>query len=315
MPPPSVCFSEEEYTQKSRSSFIRGFSADIRMDLKHQLQLSVRAVINSYASFVSRLCSSLIDNQITSELLSSYLLSLPAFKDGFRGKERGLVLMSGVRDGLEKATSVYDVINTLSVDHASFVNCDIYKSIVKEFGRERDHEQLDHYLEKLQVYIDKHKLIEFIELGPTFGRVPDLADQLMFKLDIDMTMRISQVLELRHSLADVLGLWGSTLWLFNAEEDGCVVITFLIYAVIAREVFDSVQFTAKQVREFRALSVVWIKYCDVVYDFTESTGDQRKEGDELGKKGDELNKKGDECKDKDKDRTHSVEKASEALSS
>ena len=268
-------FVEEEYTQKSKSSFVRGFSADVRMDLKQQLQLSVRDVMNHYASLVADVCSSLIDNHISAQVLSSFLLSLPAFKDN-RGEETGLVLMSGIRDQLESAVTIYQVINALSSDHASFLNCDIYKIIVKEFGTEKDHEDLSRYLEQLQDFIKRNKLIEFIELGSSFGRASSIEDKLMFKLDVDMTMRISQLLELRHSLAAVLGLWGSTFRLLKVEE-GCVIVTFLVYGVIAHEVFNNVKFTAKQVQDFRALSVVWIKYCDVVYNFSENSSDNEGE--------------------------------------
>lgn len=264
--------ADDEYTQKSRSSFIRSFSSDIRMDLKQQLQCSVREVIHHYASFVSNVCSSLINTGLTAEVLSSFLLSLPAFKNE-RMKERGLVLLSGVRDQLEKAESIYDVINTLSVDHASFVNCDIYKNIVGEFGCERDHDRLSRYLELLHDYIDRHKLLEYIELNPTFGRVADASDKIIVRLDVDLTMRISQLLDHRIKLAAVLGLWGTTLRLFDLEEGGTVIITFLIPGILAREVFADLTLTPQQVGEFRALSVVWLKYRDTTLNFAMESAD------------------------------------------
>lgn len=262
--------SDDEYTEKSSSSFIAGFCADVRMDLKQQLQRTVRELVTQYASFVSSVCSSLIKTQISAEILSSFLLSLPAFKSDERGRECGLVLLSGIRAQLESAVTIYQVIDTLSVEHASYLNCEIYQSIVGEFGTRKDHDKMNHYFEHLQDYIDRHKLLEYLELHPS-RKGTDPSNKLFLRLNFDMTMRISELLEWRVSFAAVLGLWETTLRMYGVEEGSnseSVVVIFLIPTIIAEEVFNDLKLTAQQIAEFRALSVQWMRYCDCVYDLT-----------------------------------------------
>lgn len=245
------------------------------MDLRQQLQRTVRELVTQYASFVSRVCSSLIDNHISAEIVSSFLLSLPAFKSDEQGRQRGLVLLSGIRDQLENAVTIYQVIDTLSVEHASYLNCEIYQSIVGEFGTKKDHDKMNRYFLHLQDYIDRHKLLEYLELHPS-RKGTDPSNKLFLRLNFDMNMRISHLLEWRTLFAAVLGLWGTTLRMYGVNEGpDCesVVVIFLIPTIIAEEVFTDLRLTAQQISEFRTLSVLWMRYCDFVYDFTEGTKD------------------------------------------
>ena len=227
--------------------------------------------MNHYASFVFSICTS-VKSRISAQALSSYLLGLPAFKNSENSEdEKDLVLLCGVRERLEQAVTVNSVINALSVDHASFVNCDIFKCIVEEFGLERDRELLRRYMEHLQDYMDRHKLTEYMWLNPSFGRVADASGKLVVRLDVAPTMRISQLLEVRTCLAGVVGLWGTAFRLYDVEE-GSIIVTFLVPTLIAERVFSNASFTPQQAQEFRDLSVMSIQYCDMVYDFTERTG-------------------------------------------
>ena len=238
------------------------------MDLKQQLQRSMRELVTQYASFVSRVCSSLIKNHVSPEILSSFLLDIPAFQSDERGRQRGLVLLSDVREQLENAVTIYNVIDTLSVEHASYLNCEIYQSIVGEFGTQMDHDKMNNYFLHRQDYIDRHKLLEYLELHPSRKGI-DITNKLFLRLSFDMTMRISQLLDWRTSFGAVLGLWGTTFRMYGVEEGtDSVVIIFLVPVAIAKELFPELKLTAQQIMELRALSVLSMRYCDFEFDLT-----------------------------------------------
>jgi hypothetical protein len=249
------------------------------MDLKQQLQRSMRELVTLYASFVSNVCSSLIKSHVSAEILSSFLLNLPAFKSDQRGRQRGLVLLSDVRNQLESAITIYQVIDTLSVEHASYLNCEVYQSIVGEFGTRKDHERMDNYFERHQDYIGRHKLLEYLELHPA-RRGTDPTKKLILRLNFNMTMRISELLRWRESFADVLGLWGTTLRMYGIEEgeSNTVGVIFLIPATIAEEVFTNLKLTTQQIADFQALNVISIKYCDSEFNVMNGESDASGEG-------------------------------------
>lgn len=277
----TLSLADDEYKEKSSSSFIASFCADVRMDLKQQLQRSMRELVTQYASFVSSVCSSLIKNHVSPEILSSFLLDIPAFLSDERGRQRGLVLLSDVREQLESAVTIYNVIDTLSIEHASYLNCEIYQSIVGEFGTQKDHDKMNNYFLHRQDYIDRHKLLEYLELHPS-RRGTDVTDKLFLRLSFDMTMRISQLLDWRASFGAVLGLWGTTFRMYGIDEGkDSVIIIFLVPVTIAKEVFPGLKLTAQQITELRALSVLWMKYCDFEFDLTGGDGGESCRGDAI----------------------------------
>lgn len=236
------------------------------MDLRQQLQRAIKELLNNYASFVSRLCTSVKNRGVTPDELRSFLLSFPAFKPDH--KNRDFIRLSGIKAELEKADTINRIVDTLSADYASFINCDVFKSIVDMFGAEKDHNKWQSYSERRQLFIEMNKLSEFIEINPTFGRPAKHTEKLILDFDIDYACRVVKVLQYRKGVADIFGLMEHTLRLYNVEEgDGFMIVTLLIPALVAETLF--VSFTAEQVEEFRALLILRLKYCDFSFDFRE----------------------------------------------
>ena len=193
------------------------------------------------------------------ERLRTYLLKLPAFADENQGK-----LLSGVENKLEKADTIYKVIDLLGKECASFLNYEIYKSIQDYFCGGVDCDDFK-YPERLKAYIDMHKVKEFFAVNPQLEKITEASIKLCLKLDIEVTTKVAKVVNLKSSVAALLGLNPSALRLFSIEE-GCVIVTFLIPAFVADIIFTSGRMTSKRVRSFHELSIQWIKCGDFIFD-------------------------------------------------
>ena len=265
-----MCFSstpgpEEEYPNHSRTAFIASLPSDLRMDLNQQLKRTVRELMNHYASFVSRLRSSVRD-RVTVDAMRSLLLGMSAFMDDYQGRHH-IPLFIQLEADFQEAVEVTDFIDSLSLNYGSFLNYDIFRLISMRCGNEKDAERLTCYGEHRQDYIIRHKLSEFIEVRPPFGRHAETNEQLIVNFDIDLDTRIAQLLDIKTSFAAVVGLKGLVLRLFNVEQIEYIVVTFQLAPAIGEAVFSGKEeFTAKQMEEFRALSVQSIQYCDYVCD-------------------------------------------------
>lgn len=83
--------------------------------------------------------------------------------------------------------------------------------------------------------------------------------KLILKYDIETSCNLAKVYNFKRRIAKILGLLPSALHILDIK-DGCVVVTFLIPASVADDLFtpDTV-FTSEQEEELRAESVLWLK--------------------------------------------------------
>lgn len=205
--------------------------------------------------------------------MCSYLLGLSAFTCDHN--EQNFILVSEVKVELEKATTINGIFNTLNSRYATFLNYDIFQYMVEDFGIDKDQAKLN-YPELLEVYIKEHKVSEFENINPLLKEVKKSSKKLVLKFDIEKTCHVSQLRDLTEAVANILGLRPSALRLLCIEE-GCVVVTLLIPAPVADFIFNSDQiFTAEDVKEFQALSVIWMKCNDFLYKFNELLHDTDK---------------------------------------
>ena len=236
------------------------------MDLNQQLKRSARELMNHYASFVSRLRSS-VRERVDVDEMRSFLLGMPAYKEGY--EESGqIILISHLETEFRGASEVTDFIDDLSLHYCSFLNFELFQLISQRYGNEKDEERLTKYSEHRQDYIGRHKLSEYIELHPPFGLPAETNEQVIVNFAIDLDTRLAQLLDIRTSFAGVVGLRGIALRVFNVEPSECIVVTFQVAPAIARAAFSGKPYTAEQMDSFRALSVRSIKYCDHVCDLT-----------------------------------------------
>lgn len=80
--------------------------------------------------------------------------------------------------------------------------------------------------------------------------------KLKLKIDIEFTSKVARVVNLKSSLAALLGLRPSALRLFSIEE-GCVIVTFLIPDFVADTIFGAdKRMSISQKEGFQSLSVL-----------------------------------------------------------
>lgn len=192
------------------------------------------------------------------------MLNLPAF-GGNKGSQK-LTLLSGIRSELEKATAVHKIFNLLSTQYASFLDYDIFEFIIEEYDIDESQPRMK-YPEYLEAFINQHKLAEFVEINPLLKDFSDPSKELILKIDIESTCTLARLKDLTKAIASILGLKKSALRLLDVAE-GCVVVTLLISAPIADFMFaNDMKFTSQQVEDFISISVLWLKYNDIKYEF------------------------------------------------
>ena len=241
---------------------------EVREDLEHILRINRNRIITLYAHFVSSLCDCLVDKGVSVHRLRTFLLKMPAFERG-DDKQCQAKLLSGVKSKLEEADTVYKIFDLLGEECASFLNYDIYRSIQDKFCSDVDCDDFK-YPEYLKAYIEQHKLKEFFDVNPKLEKLTKASKKLKLKMDIELTSKVARVINLKSSLAALLGLRPSALRLFSIEE-GCVLVTFLIPATVAGSVFPAdKKVDAQQMEGFRSLSVLWATCGDFHMDFRDS---------------------------------------------
>ena len=232
-------------------------------DLDQQLELNLEDIINCYASYARCVCTSIKLKGIATHDLCSYLMNLRAFKSGHCKHKP--VLLSGIRNELEKAETIDHIFKTLS-KCTSFLNFEIFQSIVDEYDIDKSQEKLN-YPQYLREYVNKHKLSEFASINPLLEKVDDGSKEVKLKMDIDHTCSLAELDDLRKPIANILGIKKSALRIVNIQE-GCVLVTLLIPAPVADAIFTSDEiFSAQDVCNFQALSVISLECNGYKYNF------------------------------------------------
>ena len=111
----------------------------------------------------------------------------------------------------------------------------------------------------------------------------DSTDPLYLKFDIESICTLDNLNNLKHSVAEILGLEAAALRLTDIN-DGCVTATYHISPSIADIIFTrDKKFTATV--EFQALSVEWLKYGGRTFTF----GDGAALGEGAALEGERIN--------------------------
>ncbi len=232
-------------------------SPDGKMDLKE--------IIKKYGSYVDTLRAIIEEKGVSPEALQSYLLTLSATSESYKGQK--LTLLSDKETELEKCQTITAIFKFLITKCASFLNYEVFQSILEHYKVVEDQEILQ-YRKKLHAYIYKHKISEFVKINPLLKH-RNGSKELTLKYDIETTCNLAKVGELTKLIAEILDLSPSALHIVDIE-DGCVVVTFLIPASVADAIFTpNTVFTSQQEGELQAASVLWLKCNGYTLDFTE----------------------------------------------
>lgn len=226
---------------------------EVKEDLIHMLKLSLKQIRTQYACYVSSLCDCVVEKGVTVQRLCTFLLKIPLSEDDQQG-----MLLSGIERKLEEADTVYKIFDVIGKECASFLNYEIYQSILDKYCSDVECEDF-RYPELLKAYIDKHNVKEFFSVNPQLEKCTEASKRMKLKIDIERTTKVAKVVDLKSSIAALLRLRPSALRLISVEE-GCVMITFLIPVAVADTMFAAHKtMTPKQVEGFKSLSVLWIE--------------------------------------------------------
>lgn len=242
-------------TQPGSACSMDSLDSDTLSDLHRQLDSGLDRIIKRYSCYVSCVRESLRTNGISANVLCSDLLTVSAFSN----TEQKRTLLSTHKTELEKAVDLYAVFNLLVTEYASFLNCDIFEYILDKYQLRTGQEELN-YPEYLDAYIRKLKISEFIKINPLLKKFTATSKELVLKIDIEATSRLSKILHLKNTIASILGVNNAALQLVDIKE-GCVLVSFLIPTAVAEVTFNEhTVFTQEQTELLQTAQVSWLKW-------------------------------------------------------
>lgn len=169
--------------------------------------------------------------------------------------------MSDRKNELIATSTITEIFNLLVTEYSSFLNFDIFEKILKRYKIDAKQEELK-YPEQLKIYIEEHKISEFIKINPLLKDVEKRfkdSKELILKLDIEKTCQLAKIVELKKFITNFLNLDPSVLHIVDVKE-GCLTITFLIPTFVANSIFTLfTKFSPKQEYQLRSQSVQWLQ--------------------------------------------------------
>ena len=234
-------------------------------DVKYQLQLRLNEIIQQYNSYVDCIRMSIIKQGVTARSVCTFLMGLSAFSHS----EQQYTLLCDSK--LDEAIEIDDIFVLLHKNYASFLNYRIFKTLQKKYVTDEGQEEL-RYPELLKVYLDKHKFIEFFEVKSVLAKPNSNTQKITLMLDVKSTSRLSRLENLQNGIAQILKINPTGLQILDIEP-GSIIVGFLIQNSIANVIFTKEKndvFTQAQIEAFRSLNILWLRYDDYEWNFSES---------------------------------------------
>ena len=230
----------------------------VRKDLHHQLKVSRNQIRTRYASFRSGVLDLIIEKGVPVKKFLYFLRRLPELEECAQKFKL-----------LPKEPDIYDIFVLIDDEFASYLHYEVFETILIEYSSplERDCDKL-RYSDYLKLYIKQLNIKEFLKLNPDLEKISATSKELCLKIDMDETTKITHIKDLESSIAGILGLGltPSDLKLIDVEE-GCLILTFLIPAAIADNIFAK-NISADQIKKFQSLSILWIKCGNIMVETT-----------------------------------------------
>lgn len=229
-------------------------------------QVKIRA---KYANFVSSLCGIVQKLKVPVCDLRLYVLVLLA--PTCDNKELGMHLSRAKRQLL--ATNEMDRIFEVLTDCASFINYEIFDDIRKRYAgdvfvKDKDGYNVLDYSERLKEYLYELDITNFLSMNPKLMKYTEVESRkLVLKMDISLTSYAAKVLDLKWTIAEILGRDRCEVKLVGLEK-GCLMLTCLISALTADAIFSK-NLTPDQYQRFQANQAMWLRCGDVAVVFRE----------------------------------------------
>ena len=246
-------------------SDLSSLDPDVLKDLKYQLQLNLNEIIQRYNSYVQYIRESIIKQGVTARNMCTFLMGLSAFSHS----EQQYTLLCDSQ--LDEAIEIDDAFVLLFKNYASFLNYKIFKILQEKYVVNEGQEELQ-YPELLKAYLNKLKISEFLEVKPSLAKPNSATQKITLKLDIKLTSRLSRLENLQNGIAQILGISPAGLQILDVEP-GSIIVAFLVQNSIANVLFTKEKnevFAQAQIEAFRSLNVLWLRYKDYEWNFSEA---------------------------------------------
>ena len=247
--------AEQQQTGASAAQSIISDSM-VEINLKHILRQNWKKIQSQFASYMSCLCKRVEQTGVSVEDFRFHLINLPAFKS--EEKKDVCKLFAHAKLQLEKANSINEMFYILSEECTSFLNCEIFLYLQRKYDIPNDCEDLN-YSKHLQDYVNKHKISEFFQFNPKLQENISGCEKIRIKFNVSTASKLDKLLNLQDRISAILDVMPGALQLISVEE-GCVIMTFLVSTQLAQIIFINEEFTAQEIQEFQALSVLWLEY-------------------------------------------------------
>ena len=205
-----------------------------------------------------KLCKAVTATGVTLKEFRHFLLGLSPYVDDYGDEQPRL--LDHVKAEIKIADSIIGIFTVLTTECCSFMDVDIFESIIDEYEIDTNSDVKLQYSEHLKSYLLNHKISEFIMINPKLDRLKN-SDKLILKFNTNLTSSITKVFDLKSAIAGILGLKSAAALQLISIKEGCVVVTFSILSTVAEKVFAR-GLTAKQEADIRALSVLWLECGD-----------------------------------------------------
>ena len=232
-------------------------------DIRQRLGRNQRKIQCKYASFAVSLRKAVAATDVTLSDFRHFVLGLSPYVDYYRYEKPKLLddvkMLDHVKAEIKKSESITDIFEVITTECCSFINIDVFQSIIENYKIDTNSDKDLQYSEQLKSYLKEHKISEFCTVNPELEKF-EKSKEVILKFDTEWDSSITKVLNLKSAIAEILGLRSDALRLLSIKE-GCVLVTFSVQSTVADNIFAR-GLTAKQEADIRALSVSWLECTD-----------------------------------------------------
>ena len=204
-------------------------------NLEGRFQKETMKMETIFATFVSKLCKSLKEREVSIQDLVTNLLMIKAFSKQLESDDKPELLFLA-KEQLTAAKTIDNVFNTLS-SYVSFFNYEIIEHIVHLHGEESDRKKFEEYLSAFEEFCRRRaheKIPLFVDCIPDEAKFTPL--KMKVESDLLKLYTLKAINQFRAKLCSILGVTESGLRLLSIEE-GCILLTFILPKFVVSHVF------------------------------------------------------------------------------
>ena len=212
-------------------------------NLEYRLKKDVTEIHEKFATLQTQIRESLSNKGVCAKKVAAHVIAYGIVQQTSDEKLKFLK-----HDGLEEVFSILS-------DHWSFLDYDLLKSIVKNYGNEHEKSIIEKYQKQLELFCERR--VSEVPKGFIQNKSEhDLHDEVIIKLNRDHP-RLKHIEDLKPKVCNVMGIEPATLQIIDVRH-GCVEVIFLVSRHISY-VFER-PLTKQQWEAFQSASIVYLSY-------------------------------------------------------